>query len=210
MNRHLRIAVADDELDMRDYLQAILPCFGHQVVAVASTGRELVEKCREERPDLVITDIKMPGMDGIDAAGQICKDCPIPVILVSAYQDHDLIQRAEEDHILAFLVKPIKQSDLEPAIAIAIRRFEQFQALRQEAADLRQALEDRKLIEKAKGLLMKRTGLDEHEAFRRLQRLASERNRRLVEVATMILTAEEAYQPAERDRDKDRPGGRHS
>jgi response regulator NasT len=157
----------------------------------------------------VITDIKMPDMDGIDAASQICKDFPIPVILVSAYHDHDLVERAEEDHILAFLVKPIKQADLEPAIAIATRRFEQFQALRQEAADLRQALEDRKLIEKAKGLLMKRTGLDENEAFRRLQKLASERNRKLVEVAAMILTVEEAYQPVERDRDKDRPGGRH-
>ena len=93
MDRHLRIAVADDELDMRDYLQAILPCFGHLVVAVASTGRELVEKCRQERPDLVITDIKMPDMDGIAAASQICKDFPIPVILVSAYHDHDLVER---------------------------------------------------------------------------------------------------------------------
>lgn len=159
-------------------------------------------------PDLVITDIKMPDMDGIDAACQIYKDSPIPVILVSAYHDQELVQRAEEDHILAFLVKPIKQADLEPAIAIATRRFEQFQALRQEAADLRQALEDRKLIEKAKGLLMKRAGLEENEAFRRLQRLASERNRKLVEVAAMILTAEEAYQPVEHDRDRDRPGAK--
>jgi len=209
MNRHLRIAVADDEIDMRDYLQAILPCFGHTVVAAASTGRELIEKCREERPDLVITDIKMPDMDGIDAARQIYREFPTPVILVSAYHDHDLVERAEEDHILAFLVKPIKQADLEPAIAIAVRRFEQFQALRQEAADLRQALADRKLIERAKGLLMKRAGLDENEAFRRLQRLASERNRKLFEIAAMILTAEEAFQPVERARDKDRPGDRH-
>ena len=120
-----------------------------------------------------------------------------------------MIERAEADHILAYLVKPIKQADLEPAIAIATRRFEQFQALRKEAADLRQALEDRKLIEKAKGLLMKRAGLDENEAFRRLQKLASERNRKLVEVAFMILTAEEAYQPVDHDREKDHPGTRH-
>ncbi len=208
MTRHLRIAVADDELDMRDYLQTILPCFGHVVVAVASTGRELVDKCRSERPDLVITDIKMTDMDGIDAACQIYKDSPIPVILVSAYHDQDLVQRAEEEHILAFLVKPIKQADLEPAIAIAMRRFEQFQALRRETADLRQALEDRKLIEKAKGLLMKRASLDEHEAFRRLQHIASERNLKLVEVAAMILTAEEAYHPVEHD--KGRTSARHS
>lgn len=195
MNRHLRIAVADDELDMRDYLQAILPCFGHIVVAVASTGRELVEKCRAERPDLVITDIKMPDMDGIDAATQIYLEKPIPVILVSAYHDPELIARAEADHILGYLVKPIKQSDLEPTIALAVRRFEQFEALRKEAADLRQALEDRKVIERAKGLLMKKVGLDEQEAFRRLQKLAMDSNRKMVEVAHMVLTAEEAFQP---------------
>ena len=204
MNRNLRIAVADDEIDMREYFQTILPCLGHTVVAVAATGSELIEKCRETRPDLVITDIKMPDLDGIDAARQICKDSPVPVILVSAYHDQELVERAGQDHVLAFLVKPIKQVDLEPAIAIATRRFEQFQALRREAADLRQALEDRKLIERAKGLLMKRAGLDEHEAFRRLQRLASERNRKLVEIASMILTAEEAFQPAERKSDKEK------
>jgi response regulator NasT len=208
MNRHLRIAVADDEIDMREYLQTILPCFGHTVVAAAATGSELIEKCRETRPDLVITDIKMPDLDGIDAARQIYKDSPVPVILVSAYHDQELVERAGEDHVLAFLVKPIKQADLEPAIAIAIRRFEQFQALSREAANLRQALEDRKLIERAKGLLMKRAGLDEHEAFRRLQRLASERNRKLVEVATMILTAEEAFQPVDRKSDREKDKGR--
>jgi response regulator NasT len=111
-----------------------------------------------------------------------------------------LIQRAEADHVMAFLVKPIKQADLEPAIAIAMRRFEQFQALQKETADLRQALEDRKVIEKAKGVLMKKAGLDENEAFRRLQRLASDRNRKLVDVAQMILTAEEAFQPPEKDK----------
>jgi two-component system, response regulator PdtaR len=210
MNRQLRIVVADDEVDMRDYLQTILPCFGHSVVAVAETGRELVEKCRQTRPDLVITDIKMPDMDGIDAAKQIYKDFPIPVILVSAYHDQEMVERAEENHILAFLVKPIKQADLEPAIAIATRRFEQFQALRQEAADLRQALEDRKLIEKAKGLLMKRAGRDEQEAFHRLQRMASSRNRKLAEIAFMILTADEAFQPVERPKEKDREESRHS
>ena len=112
---------------------------------------------------------------------------------MSAYHDPELIRRAEADHVLAYLVKPIKQADLEPAIAIAMRRFEQFQALRKEAADLRQALEDRKMIEKAKGILMKKAGLDEADAFRRLQKLASDKNQKLVEIARMILTAEEAY-----------------
>ncbi len=193
MSRPLRIAVADDEPDMQDYFRTILPDLGHEVVAVAKDGRELVAACRAHKPDLVITDIKMPDMDGIDAATQIYRDGPIPVILVSAYHDPEFIRRAEADHILAYLVKPIKQADLEPAIAIAMRRFEQFQALRKEAADLKQALEDRKTIEKAKGILMKKAGLDEGDAFRRLQRLASDKNKKLIEIAQTILTAEEAY-----------------
>ena len=134
MNTSLRIAVADDELDMRDYFQKCLKRLGHEVVAVAQDGRELVEQCRAVRPDLVITDIKMPKLDGIDAAAAIYRERPVPVILVSAYNDAALIERAEADHILGYLVKPIKQGDLEPVIALAMRRFEQFEALRQEAA----------------------------------------------------------------------------
>jgi response regulator NasT len=198
MSLSLRIAVADDEPDMQKYFQKCLPRLGHQVVAVAGNGRELVEQCRAIQPDLVITDIKMPDMDGIDAAIAIYKERPIPVILVSAFHDAELIQRAEADHILGYLVKPIKQPDLEPVIALAMRRFEQFQELRKEAADLRQALEDRKVIERAKGILMKRAGLDEASAFRRLQKLASEESRKLVDVAQMILIAEKAVQPPER------------
>jgi two-component system, response regulator PdtaR len=194
MNQSLRIAVADDEIDVREYFQQVLPRLGHTVVGAARDGRELVELCRTTEPDLVITDIKMPQVDGIDAAIQIYQDRPIPVILISAHQDASLIERADMDHIMAYLVKPIKQGDLAPSIAIAVRRFEQFKTMRQEAADLRQALADRKVIEKAKGILMKKGSLDESEAFRRLQKLASDKNRKLVEIATMLLTAEEAFQ----------------
>jgi response regulator NasT len=193
MSKSLRIAVADDELDMRDYFQRIIPLLGHQVVVVAENGERLIELCRTAKPDLVITDIKMPEMDGIEAAKRLSKEGPVPVILVSAHHDPEFIDRAAADHILAYLIKPIKQADLEPAITIAMRRFAQFQELRKETADLRQALEDRKVIEKAKGLLMKKTGLDEHDAFRKLQKLASEKNKKLVEIAQMLLTAEEAF-----------------
>jgi response regulator NasT len=186
--------VADDEPDMRDYFQKSLPRLGHKVVAVAKTGRELVAQCRACHPDLVVTDIKMPEMDGIEAAIEIYRERPVPVILVSAYHDASLIERAEADHILGYLVKPIKQADLEPVISLAVRRFEQFQELRKEAGDLRQALEDRKVIERAKGILMKRARLDEAEAFRRLQKLASEKSRKLVDIAQMLLVAEEAVQ----------------
>jgi response regulator NasT len=194
MSQALRIVVADDEPDMRDYFRKILPRLGHIVVSAAANGRELVEQCRTLQPDLVITDIKMPDMDGIDAAVALYKDRPIPVILVSAFHDPELIARAEADHIMGYLVKPIKQADLEPVIALAMRRFEQFRALHREAADLRQALEDRKVIERAKGILMKKAALDEQDAFRRLQKLASEKNLKLVELAKMLVTAEEAFQ----------------
>ena len=195
MNTPLRIVVADDEPDMREYFQRILPRLGHKVVAACQNGTELVEQVRGQRPDLVITDIKMPDMDGIDAAAILYRENPVPVILVSAHHEPELIARAEADHILGYLVKPIKQADLEPVISLAMRRFEQFQALQKEAADLRQALEDRKLIERAKGILMKKVGLDEPEAFRRLQKLASDRNLKLVEAARIVLAADEVFQP---------------
>jgi response regulator NasT len=195
VDRSLRIAVADDEPDMRDYYKMILPRLGHAVVAVAETGRELVERCGETSPDLVITDIRMPDMDGIDAAVSIHRARPVPVILVSGYHDDELIRRAEADHIQAYLIKPVKQADLVPTIALAMKRFEQFEELRKEAEGHRQALEDRKLVERAKGVLMKRAGLDEGAAFRRLQKLASEKNLKLVEIARSILTADEAMSP---------------
>jgi two-component system, response regulator PdtaR len=194
MTTPLRIAVADDEPDMRDYFARILPCLGHRVVAVARDGQDLVNQCRAAQPDLVITDIKMPDMDGIDAAARIYRERPVPVILVSAYRDAELVKRAELDQIMGYLVKPIKQPDLEPVIALAMRRFEQFEEMRREAADPRQAQEDRKVIERAKGVLMKKGPLDEQSAFRRLQKLASEKNLKLVEVARMVVTADEAFQ----------------
>jgi response regulator NasT len=199
MNTHLRISVADDESDMRDYFEKMLPRLGHRVVSAAETGRELVEHCRTLKPDLVITDIKMPDMDGIAAANAIYREMPLPVILVSAYYDQELVERAEADHILAYLVKPIEQKDLAPAIAIAWARFQQFRALQQEAADLKQALEDRKLVERAKGILMRRANLGEQEAFTRMQQLSRDQNRKLVEIARSILVAEQAFQPADRD-----------
>jgi response regulator NasT len=187
----LRIAVADDEQDMRDYFRKCLTRLGHTVVAVARDGRELVEQCRAVRPDLVITDIKMPDMDGIDAAAQIYQERPVPIILVSAYHDATLIERAESDHILGYLVKPIKQSDLEPVIGLTLRRFAELEALRQETSGLRQALADSQVIERARHIVMKRGPLDEQEAYRRLEQMAVEQNRPLVEIARMILASEE-------------------
>jgi AmiR/NasT family two-component response regulator len=197
MKRPLRIAVADDEPVMGEYYQTILPMLGHEVVAVAQTGSDLINQCRVLKPDLVITDIKMSDMDGIEAAEQICREYPIPIILVSAYHDVELIERASLDYILAYLVKPIKQVDLEPAISLAMRRFEQFQALHKEAVNLRQALEDRKLIERAKGILMKK-GWDEESAFQLMQKQAMDNNQKLAHVARIIIAAEAIATPPEK------------
>lgn len=196
MNQRLRIAVADDEADMRDFFERMLPLCGHEVVSLAETGKELVEHCQTLHPDLVITDIKMPDMDGIDASTQICRDRPTPVILVSAYHDPQLVHRAEADHVMAYLVKPIGQADLGPAIAVAISRFQELQSLRKEAGDLKQALADRKVIEQAKGILMKVTGIDEKDAYKRLQHLAADHNQKVIDAAHSVLAMEKALRPA--------------
>ena len=193
MSEQLRIAVADDEADMRDFYRKILPRLGYDVVACAENGVQLVEECRRCDPDLVLTDIKMPEMDGLDAIQRIGNEKPVPVIVVSAYHDAEFLDRARRDHVLAYLVKPIKAADLEPAITLARQRFAEFVALQRQSDDLRQALEDRKLIERAKGILMKHSDLSEPAAFSRMQKLASEKNLKLVELARTIITANEAF-----------------
>ncbi len=193
----LKILVADDERDMRDFYEKILRHLGHQVVGVASNGKELVEKCRATQPDLIISDVRMPGMDGLDAAAELSRGGLIPIILVSAHHEPDLVGRALTANVLAYLVKPIDAIDLGPALNIAVRWSEELRALRQEAAELRQALEDRKTIERAKGLLMSKANLDEATAFRRLQKLARDQNKRVIDVARMIIDAAAAFEAAE-------------
>lgn len=130
MTRSLRIAIADDEPDMREYFQKILPRLGHQVVVVAESGRALYEQCLLRKPDLIISDIRMPDMDGIEAVQAVNRKYSVPVILVSAFHNSDLVARAEIDHVMAYLVKPIRQADLEPAIGLALRRFAQREKFR--------------------------------------------------------------------------------
>lgn len=198
MNNSLRIAVADDERDTREFLQEVLPRLGHQVVAVCTTGRQLVDKSATAPTDLVITDVKMPDLDGIEAARLINRVKPTPVILLSAYHDEDMLARITPDHVMAYLTKPAKEADLRIAISLAMLRFQHFLTLAREAADLRQALEDRKLVERAKGIVIRRLRLDEEEAFRRLRKQASDHNRKLVEVAQQVVAADEIFSQLER------------
>lgn len=194
MTKSLRIAVAEDEPELLADLSETLTEFGHEVVAAVQNGSDLIDSCREFRPDLVITDIKMPDMDGLEAASIIRKECPIPFVVVSAYHDQEFIDRALKEHVLAYLIKPVNDQSLKASIDLAMQRFKEFQALQQQAADLEQALQDRKLIERAKGILMQRAELSEPDAFRRLQLLSSQKNTKMVEIARTIVDADEAFQ----------------
>jgi two-component system, response regulator PdtaR len=187
----LRILIADDESIRLLSLRAQLAALGHQVVAEASTGEEAVALAASTQPDLAILDIKMPLVDGIEAAERITQARPIPIILLTAYSEAQLVERAAQANISAYLMKPVSEEDLLPALTLALTRFKQFQALHREVVDLREALEARKVIEKAKGILMRRLDLTEEEAFRRLQRQSQEGNRKLAQVAEAIVLADQ-------------------
>jgi len=187
----LRILIADDESIRLLSLRAQLAALGHRVVAEASTGEEAVVLAASTQPDLAILDIKMPLVDGIEAAERITQARPIPIILLTAYSEAQLVERAAQANIAAYLMKPVSEEDLLPALTLALTRFKQFQALHREVVDLREALEARKVIEKAKGILMRRLDLTEEEAFRRLQRQSQEGNRKLAQVAEAIVVADQ-------------------
>ncbi|HYM69223.1 MAG TPA: response regulator [bacterium] len=184
-----RILIADDEAIRLIALRTQLATLGMEVVGEATTGREAVALARETAPDLVILDIKMPEMDGIEAARQITGARSVPIILLTAYSDQALIERAAAAGVFAYLVKPVAEEDLLPAILTARTRFAEFQELRKEVATLSEALEARKVIERAKGILMDRLRISEAEAFRRMQIQSQRENKRLVEIARAIITA---------------------
>lgn len=189
----LRILIADDESIRLLSLGSQLAALGHQVVAEATRGDEAVQLAARHRPDLAILDIKMPVMDGIEAAERITQAQPIPIILLTAYSEAQLVERAARANISAYLMKPVAEDDLLPAITLALTRFKEFESLRREVADLREALEARKVVEKAKGILMRRLDLSEEEAFKRLQKQSQDTNRKLTEVAEAIVMADRMF-----------------
>ena len=160
---------------------------GFQVVAEARDGREAVELAAERQPDLAVMDVKMPELDGIEAARQMLEQRQIPIVMLTAFSEAALVGRAVDAGVFGYLVKPFRESDLLPAIEAARARHAELQALRDEAGSLRDALEARKLIERAKGLLMEKEGLSEGEAFARLRGASQQTGRPLREVAEAIL-----------------------
>lgn len=193
----LRIVVADDDDSMLHMYRSLLSTLGHRVEAMTRTGRELVKHCHALCPDLVMSDFKMPDMDGLDATRAIYEEAPTPVIMISGYHDTDLIRRAEDHHVLVFLVKPVAIDTLSSAIDVAMRRFREFRMLRQEAFDLRQTWADRRVVEQAKRVLMTRAELEESEAFCRLETLAVDEQQTLARAAQTVLNVDRALRPSE-------------
>jgi len=194
-----RVLVAEDEALIRMDLAETLTELGYDVVAQAADGEEAVALAAEHKPDICILDVKMPKLDGISAAEKIA-ELRIPCVLLTAFSQKELVQRASEAGAMAYLVKPWSQNDLQPAIDIALSRFEQILALEHDIADLNERFETRKLIDRAKGLLNEKMNLTEPEAFRWIQKASMDRRLTMQEVAKTIIEQLSAAKPAAEDK----------
>lgn len=189
MASSLRVLIADDEALHNLALTSQLQQLGHQVVGTASNGREAVELARETEPDLIFLDIRMPEMTGPEAAHAISAERAVPIIILSAYSDDRTVGEATKAPVFHYLVKPVDPHDLAPAMAVARARFNEWKQARADKDVLEGRLEERKLIERAKGLLMETRGLSEREAYRFLQKTSQDKNTPMVELARKILLA---------------------
>jgi two-component system, response regulator PdtaR len=187
-----RLIIADDESIIRIDLREMLTNMGYLVVGEAGDGRSAVSQARELRPDVVIMDIKMPDMDGIEAAKILTEERIAPVILLTAYSQKDLVERAKEAGVVGYLVKPFREPDLLPAIEVALARFKEFKAINQEIDDLQEALQTRKVVDRAKGILMDSQGLSEADAFRKIQKMSMDTRKSMKDVAEAIILARQA------------------
>jgi response regulator NasT len=187
-----RLLIAEDETIIRLDLRELLERAGFDVCAEARDGQEAVELARSERPDLAIMDVRMPRLDGIDAARRILDERPIPIVMLTAYGQEELVARAVEAGVFGYLVKPFREQDLLPAIQTARARFAELVEVREEAESLQEALAARKAIERAKGLLMEREQLNEADAFARLRKASQLSGRPLRVVAEALIATFEA------------------
>jgi AmiR/NasT family two-component response regulator len=189
-----RIVIADDESIVRTDLKEMLTSLDYLVVGEVGDGRSAVNLARELKPDVVLMDIKMPDLDGIEAAKILTEEQIAPVVLLTAYSQKELVDRAKDAGVVGYLIKPFRESDLMPAIEVALSRFKEFQAVRHEVEDLQNALETRKLVERAKGILIDTQGMSEHEAFRKIQKMSMNTRKPMKEVAEAIILAHETRQ----------------
>jgi response regulator NasT len=185
-----RILIAEDETLIRLDLAEMLREAGYEVIAEASNGEEAIAQAEEKRPDLAILDVKMPKLDGISAAEKISKICP--TLMLTAFSQRDLVERARDAGVMSYVVKPFTIEDLVPAIEIAFSRYLQLLALQVEISDLTERLETRKLVDQAKGILMKAMNLSEPEAFKWIQKSAMDRRVTMKEISLAILDPNQA------------------
>lgn len=185
----LRVIVADDEAIIRLDLKEMLSDAGHRVIAEAADGEEALRLVQELKPDLVIMDVKMPKMDGITAASLISEKHLAPVLLLTAYSQIDIVEKAKESGVLAYLVKPIREEQLFPAIEIAVSRFSEIKALGEELDYLKESLESRKLLDRAKGILMAAHGFTEADAYRKMQQYSMNQRITIKELAEAIIAS---------------------
>jgi AmiR/NasT family two-component response regulator len=186
-----RIIIADDETIQRMDLKDILAKQGYLVVGEAGDGVSAVNLARELRPDLVIMDIRMPDMDGITAAEALTQEKIAPVLLLTAFGDQQLVERAKEAGVVNYIVKPLRESEVAPAIEVTLARYNEFRLLEEKTRTLTEQLETRKIVERAKGVLMEKQGLSEQEAFRKIQKASMNNRKSMREVAEAILLANE-------------------
>ncbi len=189
-----RIILAEDDSVIRMDLREELQRQGYLVVGDVGDGQSAINLARELRPDLIIMDIRMPELDGIEAARVLTNERLAPVVLLTAFSDDELIERAREAGVVNYVTKPLRQSDLKPAIEIALSRFQEFREMESQVKTLEDQLATRKVVEKAKGVLMEKYKLTEQEAFRRIQKLSMNNRKSMREVAEAILLAEEVNQ----------------
>ena len=182
-----RILIADDESLIRLDLREMLTHLGYEVVAEAGDGLQAVELARKLRPDLVVMDIRMPDVDGIQAAGTLTSERIAPVVLLTAFSDAELVEQAKEAGVVGYVVKPFREAELMPVIELSYARFEEFRSLESEIGNLNEALESRKVVERAKGVLMETHGLRESEAFHRIRKASMDSRKSMKEVADAIL-----------------------
>ncbi len=186
-----RVIIADDDPIIRMDLREMLSAMGYSVVGEAADGKHAVELARSIHPDLMIMDIRMPELDGIEAARSLTQENIAPVLLLTAYSEPELVQRAAQAGVIGYLVKPFREAQLGPAIEVTLARFREFEQLSQELGDVKEAMEARKVIERAKGMLMDRFGLTESEAFRRIQKRSMDSRKTMKDIAEAILLASE-------------------
>ncbi|MDI6407381.1 response regulator [Streptomyces albus] len=182
-----RVVIAEDEALIRMDLKEMLEEEGYTVVGEAGDGRRAVELAREHRPDLCILDVKMPELDGISAAEKIAEESIAPVLMLTAFSQRELVERARDAGAMAYLVKPFSKSDVVPAIEMAVSRFAELKELEKEVADLSQRLETRKLVDRAKGVLQTQYGLTEPAAFRWIQKTSMDRRLSMQQVAEAVI-----------------------